>query len=67
MSSKCTNCDCADATQCPKKGYAPELIKTDERSMENEGMAMDAPAAPEHNGKCTCGANCSCTTCTCGH
>ncbi|GJS86123.1 hypothetical protein Tco_0752664 [Tanacetum coccineum] len=31
-----------------------------------ETIVMEVPAA-ENDGKCTCGANCSCTNCTCGH
>ncbi|XVF78512.1 hypothetical protein PTKIN_Ptkin14bG0140100 [Pterospermum kingtungense] len=28
-------------------------------------VVMEAPA--ENDGKCKCGANCSCTNCSCGH
>uniref|UniRef100_I1KDW5 Type 3 metallothionein MT3 n=1 Tax=Glycine max TaxID=3847 RepID=I1KDW5_SOYBN len=31
-----------------------------------ETVVMDVPAA-EHDGKCKCGTNCTCTDCTCGH
>ncbi|KAF5814842.1 hypothetical protein HanRHA438_Chr03g0127551 [Helianthus annuus] len=31
-----------------------------------ETIVMEVPAA-ENNGNCKCGANCSCTNCTCGH
>ncbi|GKD14534.1 metallothionein-like protein type 3, partial [Tanacetum coccineum] len=32
-----------------------------------ETIVMEVPAAAEKDGKCKCGANCSCTNCTCGH
>ncbi|KAF7141114.1 hypothetical protein RHSIM_Rhsim06G0198600 [Rhododendron simsii] len=32
----------------------------------NETFVVDAPAA-ENDGKCKCGAGCSCVSCTCGH
>ncbi|GMY31834.1 metallothionein-like protein type 3 [Fagus crenata] len=66
MSDKCGNCDCADKSQCVKKGssYGLVIVETD-KSYTNT-VVMDAPAA-EHDGKCKCGASCSCTNCTCGH
>ncbi|KAK6132672.1 hypothetical protein DH2020_033507 [Rehmannia glutinosa] len=66
MSDKCGNCDCADTTQCVKKGYATDIIETDKRYSYMETVVMDAPAA-EHDGKCKCGTSCACTNCTCGH
>ncbi|KAJ6894293.1 metallothionein 3 [Populus alba x Populus x berolinensis] len=66
MSSTCDNCDCADKTQCVKKGssYTAGIVET-EKSYVSTG-AMEVPAT-ENDGKCKCGANCTCTTCTCGH
>ncbi|KAL3733744.1 hypothetical protein ACJRO7_023157 [Eucalyptus globulus] len=66
MSDKCGNCDCADQSQCTKKGssYAADFVETEKSHIET--VFMDAPAA-EHDGKCKCGSNCACTNCTCGH
>ncbi|KAL4376187.1 hypothetical protein GQ457_02G037810 [Hibiscus cannabinus] len=62
MSDKCGNCNCSDSSQCTKKGNT-FVIET-EKSYLNT-VVMDAPA--ENDGKCNCGASCSCTNCTCGH
>ncbi|XVF70212.1 hypothetical protein PTKIN_Ptkin11bG0142500 [Pterospermum kingtungense] len=62
MSDKCGNCDCADSSQCTKKGNT--LVIETEKSYTNT-VVVEAPA--ENDGKCKCGANCSCTTCGCGH
>ncbi len=64
--SDCGNCDCADKTQCVKKGnsYGIDFVETGKSY--TEVMVMDGEAA-EHDGKCKCGANCACTNCTCGH
>ncbi len=66
MSGKCDNCDCADSTQCVKKGNSYDLVivETENRSMDT--VVVDASAA-EHDGKCKCGTGCSCANCTCGH
>ncbi|PIN22742.1 hypothetical protein CDL12_04559 [Handroanthus impetiginosus] len=66
MSDKCGNCDCADSSQCVKKGYTPEIIETETRYMEEVVVEIDAPAA-EHEGMCKCGTSCACIDCTCGH
>uniref|UniRef100_A0A7N0RE47 Metallothionein n=1 Tax=Kalanchoe fedtschenkoi TaxID=63787 RepID=A0A7N0RE47_KALFE len=64
MSSTCANCSCADKTNCQKgNGNSMTIVET---VSYVDTFVMDAPAA-EHDGKCKCGANCSCTTCTCGH
>nr|XP_028956060.1 metallothionein-like protein 3A [Malus domestica] len=36
MSGKCDNCDCADSTQCVKKGNSYDLVivETENRSMD---------------------------------
>ena len=62
MSDKCGNCDCADKSQCVKKGtsYGIDIVET-----EKSYIVMDAPAA-ENEGNCKCGTNCPCTNCTCG-
>ncbi|XVF78511.1 hypothetical protein PTKIN_Ptkin14bG0140100 [Pterospermum kingtungense] len=62
MSDKCGNCDCADSSQCTKKGNTM-VIETDKSFINT--VVMEAPA--ENDGKCKCGANCSCTNCSCGH
>ncbi|KAG2677816.1 hypothetical protein I3843_12G116800 [Carya illinoinensis] len=66
MSDKCGDCDCADKSQCVKKGngYGLVIVET-EKSYST--VVMDSPAAAEHDGKCQCGASCTCTSCTCGH
>ncbi|KAK3005694.1 hypothetical protein RJ639_017620, partial [Escallonia herrerae] len=66
MSNTCGNCDCADKNQCVKKGnsYGIDIIETGKSYVET--VVMEAPAT-EHDGKCKCGASCSCTNCTCGH
>ncbi|KAK9150122.1 hypothetical protein Syun_008431 [Stephania yunnanensis] len=63
--SSCGNCDCADKSQCVKKGngYAVEIVETQKSYYDNP--VNEAPAA-EHNGNCKCGDNCSCVDCTCG-
>ncbi|WOL11104.1 metallothionein-like protein [Canna indica] len=63
--STCGNCDCADKSQCVKKGngYVVEIVETAKSYFED---MVDAPAAAEHDGKCKCGAACGCTDCKCG-
>nr|AXP11720.1 type 3 metallothionein-like protein [Cyamopsis tetragonoloba] len=63
MSDKCSGCDCADKTQCVKKGNTL-VVETEKSYIEN--VVMDVPAA-EHDGKCKCGSSCACVNCTCGH
>ncbi|KAG2681861.1 hypothetical protein I3843_11G164500 [Carya illinoinensis] len=65
MSDKCGDCDCADKSQCVKKGNSYGLVVETEKSYIHT-VVMDAPAA-EHDGKCKCGSSCTCTDCTCGH
>ncbi|CAO2836106.1 unnamed protein product [Amaranthus hypochondriacus] len=62
MSGVCGNCDCADKSQCVKKGsqYGASLVEND--IMCYDGMVM------EEGGKCDgckCGAGCSCANCSC--
>ncbi|XP_073286093.1 metallothionein-like protein type 3 [Primulina huaijiensis] len=64
MSDMCGNCDCADKTQCVKKGYTADIIVTE--NISEMSLVMDTPVA-EHDGKCKCGASCACTNCTCGN
>ncbi|KAL1325594.1 hypothetical protein HN51_035648 [Arachis hypogaea] len=65
MSNTCGNCDCADKTQCVKGNkYGVDIVETEKRMVET--VVMEVPAG-ENDGKCKCGANCSCTNCTCGH
>ncbi|CAF1704607.1 hypothetical protein Bca4012_004234 [Brassica carinata] len=64
MSDKCGSCDCADKTQCVKKGtsYILDIVET--RESYKEAMFMDVGA--EENGcQCKCGSTCSCVNCTC--
>uniref|UniRef100_Q9STC4 Metallothionein n=2 Tax=cellular organisms TaxID=131567 RepID=Q9STC4_ELAGV len=63
--STCGNCDCADKSQCVKKGnsYGIEIIETEKSNFNN---VIDAPAAAEHEGNCKCGASCACVDCKCG-
>ncbi|KAJ4976732.1 hypothetical protein NE237_001838 [Protea cynaroides] len=65
--STCGNCDCADKSQCVKKGnsYGVEIVETEKSYYED--AIIEVAAAAEHDGKCKCGAGCTCTDCTCGH
>ena len=65
MSSTCGNCDCADKTNCVKKGssYTVDIVETEKNFVST--VVMDVPAA-ENDGKCKCGSSCTCTNCTCG-
>nr|AAK27970.1 metallothionein-like protein [Ipomoea batatas] len=64
MSDKCGNCDCADSTQCTRKGSKmDDVIFVTEKSY-TESIVKDIAA---ENDGCKCGANCSCTDRTCGH
>ncbi|KAK5834173.1 Metallothionein-like protein type 3 [Gossypium arboreum] len=62
MADKCGNCDCSDKSQCVKKGNA--LVIETEKSYIST-VVVEAMA--ENDGKCKCGASCSCTNCTCGN
>ncbi|KAL4328547.1 metallothionein-like protein type 3 [Arachis ipaensis] len=44
--------------------YGVDIVETEKRMVET--VVMEVPAG-ENDGKCKCGANCSCTNCTCGH
>ena len=63
--STCGNCDCADKSQCVKKGngYSIEIIETEKSFYE--AAVTEVPAA-ENDGKCKCGTQCTCVNCTCG-
>ncbi|OVA07764.1 hypothetical protein BVC80_8961g27 [Macleaya cordata] len=63
--SSCGNCDCADKTQCVKKGntYGVEIIETEKSYYD----AVSEVPAGETDGKCKCGPSCTCVGCTCGH
>ncbi|CAA6661131.1 unnamed protein product [Spirodela intermedia] len=64
--SSCGNCDCADKTQCVKKGsrYGMDILEAGNSYGGDAGFVM---AGEENDPKCKCGPNCSCTTCSCGH
>ncbi|KAF8409265.1 hypothetical protein HHK36_005339 [Tetracentron sinense] len=64
--STCGNCDCADKTNCPKKGNSLDigLIETRKRYYAD---AVEAAPAAEHDGKCKCGTSCTGVDCTCGN
>ncbi|KAL4271899.1 hypothetical protein GQ457_13G003530 [Hibiscus cannabinus] len=64
MSNTCGNCDCADKSQCVKKGNT--MVIETEKSYISTVVTDDVIFGTLENG-CKCGANCSCTTCTCGH
>ncbi|KAL9444088.1 hypothetical protein AB3S75_017297 [Citrus x aurantiifolia] len=66
MSDTCGNCDCADRSQCVKKGssYAADFVETD-LSFVSTVVVMDVQAA-ETEGDCKCGPTCACVNCTCG-
>ncbi|KAF5728309.1 hypothetical protein HS088_TW21G00456 [Tripterygium wilfordii] len=66
MSSTCGNCDCADQSQCTKKGssYALDIVETEKSRFDDIFMEV---LVAENDGKCKCGTNCTCTNCTCGH
>ncbi|KAL5715498.1 cystathionine beta-lyase [Ranunculus cassubicifolius] len=59
MSSTCGNCDCADKTNCVKKGNV--IIVETEKSYFD---AVVEVSASEND--CKCGASCKCTDCKCG-
>ncbi|KAF3333361.1 Metallothionein-like protein 3A [Carex littledalei] len=60
MSDKCGNCDCADKSQCVKKGNS--LVLMTESYTEFPEVSMVA----EHDPKCKCGSTCTCTNSGCG-
>ncbi|XAR68333.1 hypothetical protein NMG60_11003425 [Bertholletia excelsa] len=64
MSDKCGNCDCADKSQCVKKGNAHGINIVETQKSHIETVVMEAPAA-KNNGKCNCNP-CTCTDCRCG-
>ncbi|TVU17022.1 hypothetical protein EJB05_33065 [Eragrostis curvula] len=64
MSDKCGNCDCADKSQCAK-GNSYGVVMVDAEKTHFEAAAQEGGC--ENDGKCKCGANCSCTSCGCGH
>ncbi|KAA3467663.1 Metallothionein-like protein type 3 [Gossypium australe] len=78
MSNTCGNCDCSDKSQCVlcscfaiiyrwifdgyrKKGSSNTMAIETEKSYISTVVAE----VPTEN-DCKCGANCSCTNCTCG-
>ncbi|KAF7028638.1 hypothetical protein CFC21_040524 [Triticum aestivum] len=63
MADKCGNCDCADKTQCVKKGdsYGVVIVDTEKRQV------IEVQETADNDGKCKCGTSCTCTNCTCGH
>ncbi|GAB4833638.1 hypothetical protein Ancab_031884 [Ancistrocladus abbreviatus] len=68
MSDKCGNCDCADKSQCVKRGsqYGIGIVET-QKNYDN--AAMMGVAVEENDCKCgcgPCGSSCSCSSCSCG-
>ncbi|CBI20304.3 hypothetical protein VitviT2T_029556 [Vitis vinifera] len=63
--STCGNCDCADKSQCVKKGnsYGIDIVETEKSYVAT--VVMEVPAA-QHEGSCKCGDSCACIDCTCG-
>nr|UZX50344.1 metallothionein type 3 [Avena sativa]BDU59497.1 metallothionein type 3 [Avena sativa] len=64
MSNTCGNCDCADKTNCVKKGDSYGIVMVDTEKSHLEEVQQEVA---ENDGKCKCGTSCSCTNCTCGH
>ncbi|CAL4965872.1 unnamed protein product [Urochloa decumbens] len=66
MSDKCGNCDCADRSQCTKKGDSYSVVMPDTGSQPLARPEVEeVVTGAEHDG-CKCGTSCSCTNCTCG-
>nr|ACL80667.1 metallothionein [Solanum nigrum] len=63
MSDKCSNCDCADVSQCVRKESQYDVVIVE----KSETVVMMDVGAEEHDGKCKCGSSCACVNCTCGH
>ncbi|GMH25540.1 hypothetical protein Nepgr_027383 [Nepenthes gracilis] len=63
MSDKCGNCDCADSSQCVKKGSQYGFVLETQETYD--AVFMGAPIA-ENDCKCKCGSSCSCANCSCG-
>ncbi|KAF0915947.1 hypothetical protein E2562_000583 [Oryza meyeriana var. granulata] len=61
MSDKCGNCDCADKSQCVKKGSSYGVVLVDTEKSHFEEIAAGA-----ENDGCKCGTSCSCADCKCG-
>ncbi|CAD5166799.1 unnamed protein product [Musa acuminata subsp. malaccensis] len=63
--STCGNCDCADKSQCVKKGngYGIEIVGAEKSYFDN---VINAPAAAENDGMCKCGPACACFDHKCG-
>nr|ABK21598.1 unknown [Picea sitchensis] len=62
MSSGCGNCDCADKSQCTKKGntFGLEIVvETNYNGINFQYENMDA------ENDCKCGPSCNCNGCTC--
>ncbi|KAG1330245.1 Metallothionein-like protein 3B [Cocos nucifera] len=61
--SSCGNCDCADKSQCQKKGnsYGIVIVETEKSHF---GEVMEITAAMETD--CKCSSNCTCAGCNCG-
>ncbi|KAL5219723.1 hypothetical protein ABZP36_024436 [Zizania latifolia] len=65
MSDKCGNCDCADKTQCVKKGDSYGVVIVDNEKSHLE-VCEEIAGGAENGGGCKCGTSCSCTDCNCG-
>ncbi|XP_020267036.1 metallothionein-like protein type 3 [Asparagus officinalis] len=63
--STCGNCDCADKSQCVKKGnnYGVVIVDTEKSTFED---VVEVADCGENDGKCKCGTNCTCDGCNCG-
>ncbi|KMS97998.1 hypothetical protein BVRB_4g096800 [Beta vulgaris subsp. vulgaris] len=62
MSGGCGNCNCADQSQCVKKGnqYGFDIIENENNNFD--GMVMEEGGNCDN---CKCGSGCACTSCTC--
>ncbi|URE11776.1 hypothetical protein MUK42_34357 [Musa troglodytarum] len=63
--STCGNCDCADKSQCVKKGNSNAIESVATEKSYFDGV-VDAPATAETEGDCMCGPSCACVDCQCG-
>ncbi|KAK1322177.1 hypothetical protein QJS10_CPA03g00828 [Acorus calamus] len=63
--SSCDSCDCADKTQCPKKGNSYGVVILETEKSYNEVIKTAPAEEAENGGQCKCGPSCACTDCTC--
>nr|AAB65698.1 metallothionein-like protein [Oryza sativa Indica Group] len=64
MSDKCGNCDCADKSQCVKKGTSYGVVLVDAEKTTSKWLRRSA--TKKTTGGCKCTTGCSCAGCNCG-